>query len=152
MGFFDHQSYSIGRGFWGKTTVEGIDWSDFPRSHHGQRWTKKISWWFLEPLAANHVINGWLLMGWWTESLHRKWLEITKHLFINWLFGVPGSHHIGVLSIFINWLFGVPGSHHIGVLSILQFENIHEWCFVVPAWIFFNFTQKWSLMFQMRCP
>ena len=35
------------------------------------------------PKASQPFINGWESIGWWTQSLHRKWLEITKHLFIN---------------------------------------------------------------------
>ncbi len=36
----------------------------------------------LEP-QGQPFINSWLSIGWWTQSLHRKRLEITKHLFIN---------------------------------------------------------------------
>ena len=37
-------------------------------------------------------INGWLSIGWWTNSLYRKWLEIIKHPFVN---GWPwGSRHL----------------------------------------------------------
>ena len=36
---------------------------------------------------ANHSVNGWLSIGWWTQSLHRKWLEITKHSFLNGCLG-----------------------------------------------------------------
>ena len=36
----------------------------------------------MEP-QGQPFIHGWLSIGWLFQSLHRKWLEITKHLFIN---------------------------------------------------------------------
>ena len=41
---------------------------------------------YLEP-QGQPFVNGWLSIGWWTKSLYRKWLEITKHPFINGCLG-----------------------------------------------------------------
>ena len=67
---------------------------------------------FTNPWNPKHpFINGWLSIGWWTKSLHRKWLEINKHPIKNgWKWGsrpVPslpsstgcmllGSHQAGL--------------------------------------------------------
>ena len=58
---------------------------------------KRISW----NLMAIHLLvtSGWLSIGWWTNSLHRKWLEITKHPSIwknGWLSGTRKLY-------FANW-------------------------------------------------
>ena len=40
-------------------------------------------------LMGSHlfIINGWLSIGWWTKSLFRKWLGMTKHSFRPRCFG-----------------------------------------------------------------
>ena len=43
---------------------------------------------------TSEFINGWLSIGWWTKSLHRKWLEITISIHLTkWLFRVPGIYY-----------------------------------------------------------
>ena len=44
----------------------------------------------LEP-QGQPFINGWLSIGWWTQSLHRKWLFHQTSSIYKWLFGVPGT-------------------------------------------------------------
>ena len=46
--------------------------------------------------CSQPFINGWLSIGWWTKSLHGKWLfhQTSIESIYKWLFGVPGYLYI----------------------------------------------------------
>ena len=46
-------------------------------------------------------INGWPSIGWWTQSLHRKWLEITKHPFLDGCLGFQVVVFHQIIEVFI---------------------------------------------------
>ncbi len=63
--------------------------------------------------CSQPFINGWKSMGWWTKSLHRKWLEITKHPFINGCLGFQATTnwaHIFRAKWFNSWPNLIPKS------------------------------------------
>ena len=86
---------------------------DFEPRNSPQR--NGVFFWFhkfhthLEP-QGQPFINGWKSIGWWTKSLHRKWLEITKHLFINGHFGSsrPKSIRLQPPLVFVGCSFWKP--------------------------------------------
>ena len=56
-------------------------------------------------------------IGWWTKSLHRKWLEITKHLFINGCLGFQ------VLTTYKSWDDPPSTTTHFPLLSLTLFAS-----------------------------
>ena len=92
-------------------------------------------------------------IGWWTKSLHRKWLEITKHPFFYGCLGFReqkscekchGFHYIRCIW---GWLLRIPSPmyHHFPYDSTSWWLNQPIWKICAPSnWIMKHQSSGWK--------